>query len=512
MTAAADDRTGQGAGRKWPALRPHPHLYQIHSWAWLDALSRAAGRPMKLGDVPDTAWDGLRETGFDIIYLMGIWQRSPAGRHMFRTDVNSFAVFDHALPDWTVESVIGSPFSILDYVPDPRIGSWADIDAVREKLHARGMRLMLDFIPNHIGPDHPWITDHPGYLMQGTEADFHKSPSDFLLIEPEGRPPYFVARGRDPYFAPWADTAQIDYFSEGARAAMVELLQTIASHCDGLRCDMAMLVLNGVFARTWSHLLRDRQAPAGEFWTGAMAALPPDFVWLAEVYWDMESELQSLGFNYTYDKRLYDRLKGGSSSGLNSDLAAPFAYQSRMARFLENHDEPRSVATFGRDRVGVLAMLIATLPGLRFFHQGQFEGKQIHLPMPLNRAAREQPDTALAAHYGKVLRIASDPVFHDGEWSLLSVAPLDADGHNLIAYRWRSPAGYRLVVLNLGANPAQGRIPIAAELGANARYDFEDVVHQQLYVRDLADLNAHGLYVKLDGHGMHVFAIAPSTA
>ena len=155
MTAAADDRTGQGAGRKWPALRPHPHLYQIHSWAWLDALSRAAGRPMKLGDVPDTAWDGLRETGFDIVYLMGIWQRSPAGRHIFRTDANSFAVFDHALPGWTLESVIGSPFSILDYVPDPRIGSWADIDAVREKLHARGMRLMLDFIPNHIGPDHP---------------------------------------------------------------------------------------------------------------------------------------------------------------------------------------------------------------------------------------------------------------------------------------------------------------------------------------------------------------------
>jgi hypothetical protein len=505
MTASANDIARQGSGRA--PLRSHPHLYQIHSWAWLDMLSREAGWLVKLGDVPDATWDRLHEAGFDIIYLMGIWQRSPAGRHSFRTDANSFADFDHALPGWTVESVIGSPFSILDYVPDPRIGTWADIDAVREKLHARGMRLILDFIPNHIGPDHPWITAHPDYLMQGTEADFHRNPSDFLLIEPDGRPPYFVARGRDPYFAPWADTAQIDYFNEGARAALVGMLKIIGSHCDGLRCDMAMLVLNGIFARTWSHLLRDRPVPAGEFWTAAIAALPPDFVWMAEVYWDMEAELQSLGFTYTYDKRLYDGLKGGSSSELRNQLAADVAYQSRMARFIENHDEPRAVTTFGRDRVPVLAMLIATLPGLRFFHQGQFAGKKIHLPMPLNRAVDEPVDTALAVRYEKILKIADDPVFHGGEWSLLSVAALDAGGDNLIAYRWRSDAGYRLVVLNLAAGPAQGRIAIVAELGAGTQLEFKDVFNDELYVRDRADLQEQGLYVKLDGYGVHVFAI-----
>jgi hypothetical protein len=507
MTAAMGGRAGQGAGGKGAPLRPHPHLYQIHTWAWLDALSREAGRTMQLRDVPDSAWDQLRDDGFDIVYLLGIWQRSPGGRHIFRTDPNAFAVFDHALPDWTVESVIGSPFSILGYVPDARIGTWDDIDAVRAKLHARGMRLILDFIPNHLGPDHPWLTDHPDYLMQGTESDFHNHPSDFLLIEPQGGAPYHIARGRDPYFAPWADTAQIDYFSAGARAALVDTLKAIGSHCDGLRCDMAMLVLNGIFGKTWSHLLRGRAAPADEFWTGAIAALPPDFIWMAEVYWDMEGDLQALGFTYTYDKRLYDRLKAANSQDLRGHLSAPLGYQSHMARFLENHDEPRSVATFGRDKVRVLAMLLATLPGLRFFHQGQFEGKEIHLPMPLNRARDEPDDAALAAHYRKVLSIAGDAVFHAGEWALLPVTALDAAGNDLVAWRWHSAEGYRLVVLNLSSTPAQGRIAVSAELGAAAQWDFEDVFNGPLYVRDRADLQAQELYVRLDGYGIHVFAI-----
>ena len=116
--------------------RTHPHLYQINTWPWLDALSSAKGRTLRLADVPDAEWDRLAALGFDYIYLLGIWKRSIAGRHLFRTDPAAFARFDHALPGWTVESVVGSPFSIEDYGPI-RFGSWADVDAVRGKLHAR---------------------------------------------------------------------------------------------------------------------------------------------------------------------------------------------------------------------------------------------------------------------------------------------------------------------------------------------------------------------------------------
>ncbi len=504
MTSDVSTRAQSGRGlRKTPA---HPHLFQIHTWAWLDALSRDAGRTTMLRDVPDTEWDAVRDRGFDLVYLLGIWQRSPAGRHIFRTDAGSFPTFDRALPGWRVESVIGSPFSILDYVPDGRIGTWQDIDDVRAKLHARGMRLILDFVPNHIGPDHRWVIDHPDYLMQGTEADFHRNPSDFLLIEPDGKAPYYVARGRDPYFAPWADTAQVDYFNEAARAALVELLKTIGSHCDGLRCDMAMLILNDVFAKTWGHLLAGRPAPGGEFWTGAIAALPADFIWMAEVYWGMEARLQSLGFSYTYDKRLYDRLKAGNMSDIRGHLAADVGYQGHMARFLENHDEPRSVPTFGRDRVPVLAAMIATLPGLRFFHQGQFAGKTIHLPMPLNRAVDEPPDTALEKTYETILAIAADPAFHSGDWALLPVDWLDDSGNDLIAYRWQGADGYRLVVLNLGSAPAQGRIRLS-DLPPSAHFEFADRLNGQTYQRDGGDLSANGLYVRLEGYQAHIFAV-----
>jgi hypothetical protein len=504
MSASFKTRVGTTAEG---ILRPHPHLYQIHTWAWLDALSRTAKRQLMLRDVPDTEWDRIRGLGFDLVYLLGIWKRSPGGRHIFRTDAASFKVFDHALPGWTVESVIGSPFSIVDYAPDPRIGTWDDIDAIRAKLHARGMRLILDFIPNHMGPDHPWIFEHPDYLMQGRELDFQHAPTDFLLIEPDGKAPYFIARGRDPYFAPWADTAQIDYFSETARTALVKLLKVIGSHCDGLRCDMAMLILNAVFARTWSHLLADRPMPEREFWTDAIAALPPAFIWMAEVYWDMEAELQALGFTYTYDKRLYDRLKAGNVDYIRGHLSADIAYQGHMARFLENHDEARSLPTFGRDKVPVLAAMIATLPGLRFFHQGQFVGKEIHLPMPLNRAIDEPPDMVLAGIYEAILNIAKDPAFHTGDWSLLPVDGIDDSSGNLLAYRWRGDEGYRAVILNLGPSAAQGKIWIAHEIAASSSHDFADLLNGQSYMRNHDDLAANGLYVRLEAYHAHIFAV-----
>ncbi len=497
------------AGSRW---RNHPHLFQINIWAWLDGLSRDAGRRMRLADIPDLEWDRIRRLGFDLVYLLGIWQRSPAGRRLFRTDASQFPIFDHALPGWTIDSVVGSPFSIRDYSPDARIGSWEDVDAVRAKLHARGMRLILDFVPNHTGPDHPWITAHPDYFLQGQEADFRADPSSFHLIEPDDQPYYFVARGRDPYFAPWADTAQIDYFNPSTRVALVDQLKEIAWHCDGLRCDMAMLILNEIFAKTWARLLRGRAAPEGEFWTDAIKALPPDFLWMAEVYWDMEWILQKLGFSFTYDKRLYDRLVASDPREIRAHLSADISYQSRMARFLENHDEPRSIAAFGRDRLTVLAALIATLPGLRFFQQGQFEGRAIRLPMPLDRAGDEVTDRALAADYERILGIADSSVFHDGAWTLLPVEPADDGSHeNLIAYLWRDAGLVRLVVLNLLGEVSQGRIRIGQELPEAESYRFDDLLNDKLYVREKGELISTGLYVRLEGYQGHIFSISQNS-
>jgi len=317
-----------------------------------------------------------------------------------------------------------------------------------------------------------------------------------------------VARGRDPYFAPWADTAQLDFYNMDARGALIGVLRTIAKHCDGLRCDMAMLVLNEIFGKTWQHLLLHRPCPATHFWQDAIAALPANFIWMAEVYWDMEHQLQDLGFNYTYDKRLYDRLCHSPAREVRAHLTADLAYQGRMARFLENHDEPRSASVFGAYTLEAFATLIATLPGLRFFHQGQFEGRAIHLPMPLNAAAPEKQDTALLKMYERVLHIASDECFHHGEWKLLEVyADTDHSNENLIAYRWLSPKGYRLVTVNLSEHMAQGRVFIANELANSQQHELQDLLSDEHYVREHDDMRRHGLYVRLDAYSAHIFSI-----
>ena len=487
--------------------RMHPHLYEINTWAWLEERSARAGKPVTLGAVPDEEWDKLHELGFDFVWLMGIWKRSAAGRRIFRTDVNSFALYDAALPGWTIDDVVGSPYSIQDYVPDPRLGTWSEIDAVRGKLRDRNMGLILDFVPNHTGPDHPWIQSHPEYYIQGTLADFRRNPEAFFLAELE-HSTLFIARGKDPYFPAWPDTAQLNYFNPSTRAAMRDTLKKVSAHCDGVRCDMAMLCLNEVFAKTWGPLIEDFKTPAEEFWPTAIAALP-DFVWLAEVYWDLEWRMQQLGFNFTYDKRLYDRLRDGSPRDVRLHLKSDLSYQNRMARFLENHDEVRAAAAFGRERLPAIATIAATLPGLRFYQHGQLQGKKLHLPIQLGRAPNEAADLEVSKLYAKLLKISSHEVFHQQDWKLLDAsANGDASYRNLVAYRWQSGQDVRLVVVNLGDTASQGRIYLGAPLDASRRYLFSDLLNDKDYEREGKDLAGNGLFVRLEPYRAHVFAIS----
>ena len=127
-------------------MRAHPHLYEINTWPWLDALSRRSGRFTTLAGVPDREWDALQRLGIDIVYLMGIWKRSPLGRELARSNLPLFEAFDRALPGWTPRDVAGSAYCIAGYEPDPRIGTWDELAQVRASLHARGMQLMVDFI------------------------------------------------------------------------------------------------------------------------------------------------------------------------------------------------------------------------------------------------------------------------------------------------------------------------------------------------------------------------------
>jgi hypothetical protein len=492
--------------------RPHPHLYEINAWAWLEELSTKLGRRISLADVPDAEWDKIASLGFDFVWLMGVWERSPVGRRFFQADLFSFAAFDQALPGWKLSQIVGSPYSVRQYQPDPRIGSWKDLDRAREQLHARHIGLILDFVANHTAPDHPWVSAHPEYYLRGSQDDFRKDPAAFYLAptdNPSAEPALF-AHGRDPYFPPWRDVVQLDYFRPAARAALIAQLSEISQHCDGVRCDMAMLVLNDIFARTWAPLLAGRKAPPREFWSEAIAALPREFVWLAEVYWNCEAPVQKLGFQFTYDKGLYDALRDGDITGVHSRLTTPLAAQSHAARFLENHDEDRSAAVFGAAKLEAFATLIATLPGMRFYHHGQLDGCKIHLPIPLAFAATEKPDAPTRSFYDRILKLSNERAFHSGEWNLLDLTSAgDNTFLNLAAYQWLSNSERKIVVVNLSNATSQGRVRIPQGISSALQYTFLDQLHDVSYPRSGLEILQSGLYVRLDAFHAHVFSVTP---
>jgi hypothetical protein len=281
-----------------------PLLYEINTWPWLEAVSRNEGRTVDLGSVPERCWDDIADLGFDGVWLMGVWQRSPAGVAIALSNLRLRDSFTAALPDWQPSDVVGSPYCIRGYVVDDHFGGREGLATARQELAARGLGLILDFVPNHVAPDHPWTTTKPEVFVSGTTADLERDPTSFVEID--GR---VLANGRDPYFPAWPDVVQLNAFAPALRAAVIDTLNDVAEQCDGVRCDMAMLVMNEVFARTWSD--RVGPSPSTDYWPTVIPAVReahPGFLFLAEAYWDLEWALQQQGFNYCYDKRLYDRI------------------------------------------------------------------------------------------------------------------------------------------------------------------------------------------------------------
>lgn len=488
--------------------RKHPHLYEINTWAWLEDLSRRAGQRIDLAGVPDSEWNALAAAGFDFVWLMGVWERSPASRRLFYGDAVSLASFQRALPGFTIDDVVGSPYSINDYRPDPRIGDWAALDAARAQLLRRGIQLLLDFVPNHLAIDHPWTLQHPEFFIQGSPGDLANDPASFYPVDTAAGWK-IIAHGKDPYFPAWRDVAQLNHFHPGLRAALLGQLKEVARHCDGVRCDMAMLMLTDIFGKTWAAHLAGAAPPPTEFWSDVRAALP-DFLLLAEAYWGTEPRLIQLGFDFCYDKTFYDLLRDNRAGDLRILLSADIAPQTRLARFLENHDEERAAALFGPERSRAAAALMSTVPGMHLFHQGQLEGRKLQFPIALSHIAAEPPDPGIQALYTRLLAITRDSVFHSGAWRLLSVDTQgDGTAADLIVYDWQNEKTWNLVAVNPSGVTAQGRIRLGDRADAARNYLCHDALNHADYERTGAELRDPGLFVRISPFDAQIFDIAP---
>jgi|SRR5579863_248274 len=490
-------------------LRAHPHLYEINTWVWLESLSAKHRRNLTLAEVPDAEWDALARLGFDIIWLMGVWQRSPESRRVMMMETSNFAGYSQALPGWTPADVVGSPYAVRQYVPDPRIGTWDSLDRAREKLRERGMALFLDFVGNHTAPDHTWVREHPEFYVQLPLEECEKNPNTFFPADTQ-QGGCFIALGKDPYFPSWKDVVQLNYFHPGMRAAMIAELREIARHCDGVRCDMAMLQLTDIFANVWGRFMGGAARPQKEFWEEAHAAVP-GLILLAEAYWGTESRLLDLGFSFVYDKELYDAVRDARVGDVRGRLGAGFDYNSRLARFVENHDEPRRASTIGDDRLPAAGTLMGTLPGLRFYQQGEIEGYKNRVSIMLRAAADEPPDPVSTGFFQKILQITNRADFHSQQWGLLEVVSEgDGSSQNLIVYEWRSEKSWNLVAVNLTGNASQGRVRLGDRISPSQDYVFHDELNDARYPRSGKELHETGLFVRLEGSQAHIFDITPA--
>jgi hypothetical protein len=274
---------------------------------------------------------------------------------------------------------------------------------------------------------------------------------------------------------------------------------------------MAMLMLNDIFQRVWGWANRDPAyaAPTQEFWAQAIQQVP-GLVYLAEAYWDTEWTLQQLGFDFTYDKRLYDRMRSGHPHDVYLHLTADINYQKKLVRFIENHDELRSIAAFGKSKIEAVATLYATLPGMKLYFQGQMEGKQIHLPLQIRQSKPEAVDPEIKAFYDKLLPVVNEDIFHIGTWQLKQVLQDGDDtADNLIAHTWKLGDAMRLVIANLSQHPAQGRIGFQDDVSELHNYSFTEKLSGQTFIQS-GKLIAHpGLSLKLAGYQAQIFDISP---
>ncbi len=483
----------------------YPSLYQINTRVWLNSLFAEVGHQVKLDQVPDRELDRIEDLGFDWVWLLGVWRTGTLGQQIALELPELREVYQQFLPNYDEEDVCGSPFAITAFAVSPDLGGDLGLTHLRDRLQARGIRLMLDFIPNHTARDHPWITLHPDYYVSGSEQELLRQPFNYGRALHGDR---IFAFGRDPYFPGWSDTFQLNYGNPQLQSAMREELSNVATLCDGVRCDMAMLILPEVFNSTWGIDIEP-------FWPETIQgtlAHHPDFTFMAEVYWDLEWELQEQGFHYTYDKRLYDRLHEQEARLVREHLFGGLEFQSRSARFLENHDEPRAASAFPPQVHPAAATLTYLAPGLRLFHHGQLTGCQKRIPMQICRAPKEALDPQLWDLYTQLLELLKLPILREGSWHLLDCFPAWQSNwtwNSFVAFSWQYEEQERLlVVVNYSAHQSQCYVRLPWEEIRSRQVRFVDKMNGAEYVRDGDDLSLFGLYLDMPGWDSHIFDVS----
>ncbi|MBW2998618.1 glycosidase [Candidatus Woesearchaeota archaeon] len=491
-------------------MKKNNNIFEINTRVWLKRFKSSNGNTT-LKDVPLDYWKHLKELGMDYVWLMGVWKTNESVVKDYCFEPGLVDDYKRALKDFTEEDVIGSPYSIDSYEVNPNIGTKEELFELKKALNSLGIKLILDFVSNHFSVHSTLLKSKPELFLSAGE-EFYQRDSHTYFKSKYHENKYF-AHGRDPFFPSWLDTVQVNYFNPATRAFMIETLKDLTNICDGLRCDMAMLSLNNVFDNTWSGLLTygKFKKPSVEYWEECISEIKKikeDFLFIGEAYWDLEWELQRLGFDYTYDKKLLDRLKLGQISEIKAHLLAENEFQNKSVRFLENHDEDRAINSLGSDKAKAAAVVVSTIQGMRLFYDGQFEGKKIKLPVQLGREPKENENECISKLYETLFRITNDEIFRTGYWDLvetLSVWEGNKTFNNFLVWNLTDGERKRLVVVNYSREVSQCRIKLNLQ-NYPEKFKLKDLLNEKTYYRKTEEVISEGLFVELGPYKSHIFS------
>ena len=405
-------------------------------YVWLDQLTKKYGRPInRLDEIPDCELDRLQQWGFTGLWLIGIWERSPASQKIKHLCGNHDAV--------------SSAYSLYDYVIADDLGGAHALEVLRDKCRRRGIRLSADMVPNHTGIYSKWVQEHPdwfvqldyppypGYTFDGPDLSYasHISinledgywrRSDaavvFKLYEHHTGRTRYIYHGNDGTSTPWNDTAQLNYLIPEVREAVIQTIIHVARNFPIIRFDAAMTLAKKHYQRLWypqpgggggipsraEHALSrdefDRVFPV-EFWrevVDRVAAEVPDTLLLAEAFWLMEGYfVRTLGMHRVYNSAFMNMLKMEENAKYRQTVKNVLEFNpevlKRFVNFMNNPDERTAVEQFGKEGKYVgAAVLLVTMPGLPMIGHGQVEGFHEKYGMEYRRAYwDESPDEHL---------------------------------------------------------------------------------------------------------------------
>jgi hypothetical protein len=425
-----------------PDLAWMPRLVMIakNTYVWLDQLSRRYGRAFtRLDDIPDEELDTLARWGFTGLWLIGLWERSPASQRIKQLTGNPEA--------------IASAYSLHDYAIATDLGGDEAYNTLNERARKRGIRLAADMVPNHTGIVSKWVTEHPdwyvslpvspypAYTFNGPNLsedpslgiyleDHYFTRSDAAVVFKRvdyntGRVDY-IYHGNDGTSMPWNDTAQLNYLNPVVREAVMQKILEVARKFSVIRFDAAMTLAKKHVARLWypepgtggavpsrAGLGRTRTefdaAMPEEFWrevVDRVAAEVPETLLLAEAFWLMEGYfVRTLGMHRVYNSAFMNMLRDEKNAEYRTVMKNTMEFDPEILRryvnFMNNPDEDTAVAQFGKGGkyFGVCTLMI-TLPGLPMFGHGQIEGLEEKYGMEYKRAYYdEKADGALIARH-----------------------------------------------------------------------------------------------------------------